>query len=79
LETIVKGVRKPLLKNERKMGSEAPAISLVMQDGESKVIGMLATKVQVMITLPYHDSLSSSLLEIIQKYHEQVFIYFISP
>ena len=79
METIVKGIRKPLLKNERKMGSEAPAISLTMRSGESKVIGMLATKVQVMITLPYHDSLSPALFEITQKYHEQAFIYFISP
>ncbi|MBP1681779.1 MAG: redoxin protein [Proteobacteria bacterium] len=78
METIVKGVSKALLKNERKIGSEAPAISLVLQDGESKVIGMLATKVQVMIILPYHDSLSHALLEIAQKYQEQAFIYFIS-
>ena len=79
METIVKGVSKPLQKNERKIGSEAPAISLKMQDGENKVIGMLATKVQVMITLPYHNSLSATLLEIAQQYQEQAFIYFISP
>jgi len=78
LETIVKGVSKPLLKNERKMGSEAPAISITMLSGESKVIGMLATKVQVMVTLPFHTSLNSGLLEIIQKYQEQAFIYLIS-
>ena len=78
METIVKGERKILLKNERKIGSEAPAISLMMLSGESKVIGMLATKVQVMITLPFHDSLSSGLLEIIKKYHAQAFIYIIS-
>lgn len=76
---MINGVRKLLQKNERKIGSEAPAISLTMLDGESKVIGMLATKVQVMITLPYHDSLSSALFEITQKYHEQAFIYFIGP
>ena len=79
METIVKGISKSLQKNERKIGSEAPAISLTMQSDESKVIGMLATKVQVMITLPYHDSLSSALFEITQKYHEQAFIYFIGP
>ena len=78
METIVKGVSKPLLKNERKMGSEAPAISITMLSGESKVIGMLATKVQVMVTLPFHTSLNSGLLEIIQKYQEQAFIYLIS-
>lgn len=78
METIVKGVRRILQKNERKIGSEAPAISLVMQDGERKIIGMLATKVQVIITLPFHNSLSDSLLNIIQKYHDQAFIYLIS-
>ena len=78
METIVEGVSKVLLKNERKIGSEAPAISLTMLSGESKVIGMLATKVQAMITLPFHDSLSSGLWEIIKKFHEQAFIYIIS-
>jgi len=78
LETIVKGVSKTLQKNERKIGSEAPAISLTMVNGESKVIGMLATKVQVMITLPFHNSLSATLSKIIDKYKEQAFIYLIS-
>lgn len=78
LETIVKGVSKALLKNERKIGSEAPAISLAMLNGETKVIGMLATKVQVMITLPFHNSLTHELLSIIEKYHEQAFIYLIN-
>jgi len=78
LETIVKGVSKILQKNERKIGSEAPAISLMMQDGETKVIGMLATKVQVMITLPFHNSLSMTLSQVIDKYKEQAFIYLIS-
>ncbi len=75
---MVKGVSKILQKNERKIGSEAPAISLLMLDGQSKIIGMMATKVQVMITLPFHNSLSDALLNIIQKYQDQVFIYLIS-
>lgn len=77
METIVKSVSKTLQKNERKIGSEAPAISLTMLNGETKVIGMLATKVQVMITLPFHNSLTHELLSIIEKYHEQAFIYLI--
>jgi len=32
----------------------------------------------VMVTLPFHTSLNSGLLEIIQKYQEQAFIYLIS-
>ncbi len=78
METIVKGISKSLQKNERKMGSEAPAISLTMLNGQSKVIGMLATKVQVMITLPYHDSLSHALVNLITKYNDKAFIYVIS-
>ena len=78
METIVKGVSKPLQKNERKIGSEAPAISLSMLNGETKVIGMLATKVQVMMTLPFHNSLSTKLSKIIETYHDQAFIYLIS-
>jgi len=78
LETIVKGVSKALQKNERKIGSEAPAISLTMLNGESKVIGMLATKVQVMITLPFHNSLSAELSKVIETYQDQAFIYTIS-
>jgi len=78
LETIVNGVIKLLQKNERKIGSEAPAICLDMLNGEIKVIGMMATKVQVMITLPFHHSLSDHLQKVIAKYHDQAFIYVIS-
>ena len=78
METIVNGISKTLQKNERKMGSEAPAISLEMLDGQTKVIGMLATKVQVMITLPFHNSLTPELSSIIEKYQDQAFIYLIS-
>lgn len=78
METIVKGVSKTLQKNERKIGSEAPAISLTMLNGETRVIGMLATKVQVMITLPFYNSLSTELSNIIETYQDQAFIYTIS-
>lgn len=78
METIIKGVSKPLQKNERKIGSEAPAIIVEMLNGDMKVIGMMATKVQVMITLPFQNSLSKELLNIIEKYQEQSFIYVIS-
>lgn len=60
------------------MGSEAPAIIVEMLNGDMKVIGMMATKVQVMITLPFQNSLSKELLNIIEKYQEQAFIYVIS-
>ena len=78
METMVNGILKPLQKNERKVGSEAPAICLDMSNGEIKVIGMMATKVQVMITLPFHHSLSDHLQKVIAKYQDEAFIYVIS-
>lgn len=63
--TTHSGIEKPLLTKERKIGSEAPAISLKMNSGEEKVIGMMATKVQVIITLPFSTSLSDAMQEII--------------
>ena len=75
---MVNGILKPLQKNERKIGSEAPAICLDMSNGEFKVIGMMATKVQVMITLPFHHSLSDHLQKVIAKYQDEACIYVIS-
>lgn len=78
METIVDGVKKQLLAKERKIGSEAPAFSVLMLNGETKVIGMMATQVQVMITLPLSDSLSAGLQEVIKKYSANSFIYILS-
>ncbi len=75
---MVNGTVKQLQKNDRKVGSEAPAFCLDMSNGEIKVIGMMATKVQVMITLPFHHSMSEPLHNIIAKYEDQAFIYIIS-
>lgn len=77
METVVHGVPKILYAKERKIGSEAPAISVKMLNGEIKVIGMMATKVQVMISVPYSHSLSTNLQELILRYQDQVFIYVI--
>jgi len=67
-----------LQKKERKVGSEAPAVRVKMLSGETKVIGMMADKVQVMITLPKADSLSSELLEVINKHSAKSLIYTIA-
>jgi len=77
--TTLNGVEKSLLAKERKIGSEAPAISLKMNSGEEKIIGMMATKVQVIITLPFADALSDALLESIGAFVEKSFIYLICP
>jgi thiol peroxidase len=67
-----------LQKKQRNLGSEAPAIRIQMLNGETKVIGMMADKVQVFITLPYKNSLSQTLENIINKYKDKSIIYTIS-
>ncbi|MEA1917600.1 MAG: hypothetical protein U9N42_08800 [Campylobacterota bacterium] len=67
-----------LQKKDRKVGGEAPSISLKMLNGEEKIVGMMADKVQVMITLPYSNSLSYELEEIVKKHSAKSLIYFIS-
>lgn len=79
MEITVNGVNKALLTKERKIGSEAPAISVTMLNGDIKVIGMMATKVQVMVSLPFPDALSFKMQEILTKYHDKAFIYLIAP
>ena len=78
MEIIIDDKKVLLQKKDRVVGGEAPAILVKMLDGESKVIGMMADKVQVMITLPYKDSLSDELKTIIEKYQEKALIYIIS-
>jgi thiol peroxidase len=78
MEITVNNTQVILEKKERFIGGEAPAVLIKMLNGESKVIGMMADKVQVMITLPYKDSFSDSLKTIIEKYQEKAFIYLIS-
>ena len=53
-------------------------VLIKMANGEEKVIGMMADKVQVMITLPFANSLSAHLKSVIEKYQEKAFIYLIS-
>jgi len=78
LHIIINNTPIPLQKKERKVGSEAPAVRVKMQSGQTKVVGMMAPKVQAMITLPKADSLSAALLEVIEKHKERSFIYLIA-
>jgi len=67
-----------LQKKQRKLGSEAPALRVKMLDMQTKVIGMMADKVQVLISLPYQDSMSDKLLSVIEKHKKKALIYTIS-
>ena len=66
-----------LQKKDRAIGTEAPAIRVKMDDGETKVIGMMADKIQVFITMPNEESLTSELESILTK-HTKALIYIIS-
>lgn len=78
MEIIIDNQKITLQKKDRFVGGEAPAILVKMLNSESKVIGMMADKVQVMITLPYKNSLSADLKAIVEKYQEKSLIYIIS-
>jgi len=67
------------IQKQKFVGMEAPAVRVGMLNSETKVIGMMADKVQVMITLPQATDLSSELLEVINKHKEKSYIYTISP
>ena len=67
MEIFVNDAKITLQKKERFVGGEAPAILIKMANGEEKVIGMMADKVQVMITLPFANSLSAHLKSVIEK------------
>jgi thiol peroxidase len=78
MEVICNGKNVELQKKDRKVGGEAPAVKVKMLSGEEKVIGMLADKVQVMITLPYSHSLDDELYSVINKHKAKANIYLIS-
>ncbi|WP_304546440.1 hypothetical protein [Sulfurimonas microaerophilic] len=78
MEVVVNGRKLELQKKERLVGGEAPAARVKMNSGETKVIGMMADKVQCMITLSNSYDLNGSLLEVIEKHKEKANIYVIS-
>jgi thiol peroxidase len=77
LEIEIDNNKVVLQKKERAIGTEAPAIRVKMDDGETKVIGMMADKIQVFITMPNEESLTSELESILKK-HTKSLIYIIS-
>lgn len=68
---------KIIQQKERKVGSEAPAIRLTMENGETKVIGMMADKVQVLITLSQPKNFTEPMIEIIEKHQKKSLVYII--
>lgn len=78
MEIMVDGKSIKLLGKNRVVGSETPAIKLSMTNGEEKIIGMMVTKVQVIISLPDYSELSESLVEVLEKFKDKIFFYFIT-
>jgi thioredoxin-dependent peroxiredoxin len=78
LEVLLDGEKLTLQKRDRAVGSEAPALRVTMNNGEVKVIGMMADKVQVFVSVPYKNGLSDKMVEIINKHKEKSLIYVIS-
>jgi thiol peroxidase len=78
LEVTVNNQIVKLQQKDRKIDSEAPAIKLRMSDNEDKVIGMMADKVQVFITIFSIINLTKELENLIFKYKDKANIYLIS-
>lgn len=78
LEIEIDNQKVVLQKKERAVGSEAPAIRVKMDNGETKVIGMMASKVQVLISVPNEESLTDDFLNVINKHIAKSLTYIIS-
>lgn len=65
-------------KKDRKIDSEAPAVRIKMVGGDTKVIGMMADKTQVMITLPCIKAYNNGLHNILQEYASKSIVYIIT-
>jgi len=78
LKIVVNDKKVELQKKQRDIGSEAPAVKLVMTNGEEKVIGMMADKVQAIITVNNDSDITDSLIQVMEKYYEKANIYIIS-
>lgn len=67
-----------LSKKERKVGGEAPAVRIKMLNNETKVIGMMAPKTQVMISLLSTEYFPQAILEILKQYAHKIIFYVIT-
>ena len=65
-------------KRERKLESEAPAVRVKMLIDETKVIGMMAPKIQIMISFPSINSYNNGLHNILEEYKTKIVVYTIT-
>lgn len=78
MEVKFKGRMYPLGKKIRKVETEAPAVRVKMLNDETKIIGMMAPKVQIMIALPNIKDFNNGLFDALMKFKEQSIMYIIT-
>lgn len=78
MEVTYKTKSFTLGKKERNVEGEAPAVRVKMADNETKVIGLMAPSVQVMITLNDVNKYNSDLHEVITTTKRKVNAYIIT-
>ena len=78
MEVKYKGQSYTLGKKIRKVGGEAPACRVKMLNDETKIIGMMATKTQIMIALPNIKDFNNGLFDILKAYKEKTIVYIIT-
>ncbi len=78
MEVTYKDKRYTLGKKERNVEGEAPAVRVKMLDNETKVIGLMAPAVQVMVTLNDVSKYTLALHEVITTTKKKVNAYIIT-
>jgi len=78
MEVTYQNRKYTLSKKERKVGGEAPAVRVLMLNNEIKVIGMMAPKTQVMISLLTIEYFPQAILEILKPYAHKIIFYVIT-
>lgn len=67
-----------LQKKIRKVGGEAPSVRLKVESGETKVVGMMADKIQVFITLANINDFNQGFKDIITEFENRTFFYIVT-
>ncbi|XPV68500.1 MAG: redoxin family protein [Halarcobacter sp.] len=78
MEVTYKNETYTLGKKERKIETEAPAVRVKMLSGETKVIGMMAPKTQVLITFPCIKAYNNGLHNILEEYKSKIITYILT-
>ncbi len=78
MEVTYKNKSYTLGKKDRNVEGEAPAVRVKMLNGETKVIGLMAPAVQVMITLNDVNKYNSDLHEVVTTTKRKVNAYIIT-